>query len=297
MAIDNKKLAESLKILAQNPGKIKAQQNLYKDRLAEIRRKEETGNYARNTLEREKAEALASRDRVCHTLAHSMREALNYVAQNNDYSVHAIDLDNKKLQTALSMVNLMGSNMSFSDQLGVINQFKGDPASLRVLEAAFQKLGQSWAAKTAAEMQKPVSNKAIEEMSEVLAFHEYGEAQNRLDFPIERAFWTQGEFQKTADRLGLNLDDVADPFTLALDMTLDRLAEEEMTMTEADPAQAAAARARIAAQKYKIALAKSDIAKAAETGEDPAAIFNKGMIAAENAAAAQSAAQGAEANA
>ena len=169
MAIDNKKLAESLKILAQNPGKIKAQQNLYKDRLAEIRRKEETGNYARNTLEREKAEALASRDRVCHTLAHSMREALNYVAQNNDYSVHAIDLDNKKLQTALSMVNLMGSNMSFSDQLGVINQFKGDPASLRVLEAAFQKLGQSWAAKTAAEMQKPVSNKAIEEMSGEIA--------------------------------------------------------------------------------------------------------------------------------
>lgn len=297
MAIDNKKLAESLKILAQNPGKIKAQQNLYKDRLAEIRRKEETGNYARNNLEREKAKALESRDRICHSLAHSMREALNYVSQNNDYSVHAIDLDNKKLQTALSMVSLMGGKMSFSDQAGLLSQFKGDPASLRVLEAAFQKEGQAWAAKTAKDMQKPVSEQAIREMSEVLSFSEYAEAQGRLDFPIERAYWTQGEFQKTADRLGLNLDDVADPFTLALDMTMDRLKEEEMTMTEEDPEAAAAARARIAAQKYKIALAKSDIAKAAETGEDPAAIFNKGMIAAENAAAAQSAAQGAEANA
>lgn len=292
MAID-KKLAESLKILAQNPGKIKAQQNLCKEHLAEIRRKEESGNYARNTLEREKAEALESRNRICYGLTHAMRDALNYVAQNNDYSVHAIDLDNKKLQTALSMVSLMGGKMSFSDQAGLLSQFKGDPASLRVLEAAFQKEGQSWAAKTAKDMQKPVSEQAIREMSEVLSFAEYGEAQGRLDFPIERAYWTQGEFQRTADRLGLNLDDVADPFTLALDMTMDRLQEEEMTMgmTEADPAAAAAARARIAAQKYKVALAKSDIAKAAETGEDPAAIFNRGMIAAEKAA------QGVEANA
>ena len=62
----------------------------------------------------------------------------------------------------------------------------------------------------------------------------YAETQGRLDFPIERAYWTKGEFGRQADRMGYDLDGVSDPYALALDMQMDRLKEQELTVTEDD---------------------------------------------------------------
>lgn len=288
-AFDRKKLTEAYKVVAQNPGRIKAQDQLYRDRLAEIRAKEATGNWSPNTIKREREEAKAEHDRVAHALANAMRPALEYIRQNNDYTSLPIDLDNNKLQRALNMVGLMGGKLSFSDQAGLISQFRGDPASLRVLQAAFEKNGQDWAAKTAKEMQQPISNQALEELSTVLSFHEYYQAKGEFSFPDEKMTWTHPAFEKQAQKLGLDFDEAPDPYSLALDLTLSSLQEEEYaTAQEADPVKAAQERARIAAERYKLANAKNEISKAIANGEDPARIFNKAMATAERGAEARS---------
>lgn len=285
MTFDRKKMAESLKILAENPDKIKAQEKLYQERLSAINAKEATGNWSPNTIAREKAEAKEARDRVSHALANAMRPALEYVKANNDYTTIPIDLESPKLSRALDVASLLGKNMVYSDQIGILNQFRGDPASLRVLEATFRKNGNTWAADVAREMQKPISTQALDQMNEVLAFHEYAESQGRFDFPAERMMWTHGNFKKQADRLGLDFDGVADPYTLMLDMTLDSMEENELsTMSEASPEKAAQAKAWLAAQKYKLSLAKQEIANAAKTGADPAQIVNRALATAQQAA-------------
>ena len=284
-SIDRKKMAESLKILAENPGKIKAQEKLYQERLAEIRAKEATGNWSPNTIARERAEAKEARDRVGHALAKAMRPALEYVRANNDYTTISIDLENNKLSRALDTVNLLGKNMVYSDQVGILNQFRGDPASLRVLEATFRKNGNRWAADVAKEMQKPIDSLALDQMGEVLAFHDYAELQGRFNFPAERMMWTHGNFKKQADRLGLDLDGVADPYTLMLEMTLDSLKEAELAnMAEADPKQAKQAQSYVDAARYKINLAKQELSSAAKTGKDPAQIVNRALATVEKAA-------------
>ena len=285
MTFDRKKMAESLKILAENPDKIKAQEKLYQERLSAIKVKEATGNWSPNTIERERREAKEARDRVSHALANAMRPALEYVKANNDYTTIPIDLESPKLSRALDVASLLGKNMVYSDQIGILNQFRGDPASLRVLEATFRKNGNTWAADVAREMQKPISTQALDQMNEVLAFHEYAESQGRFDFPAERMMWTHGNFKKQADRLGLDFDGVADPYTLMLDMTLDSMEENELsTMSEASPEKAAQAKAWLAAQKYKLSLAKQEIANAAKTGADPAQIVNRALATAQQAA-------------
>ena len=287
-AFDRKKLTEAYKVVVENPRRIKAQDRLYQERLADIRAKEATGNWSPNTIKREREEAKAEHDRVAHALANAMRPALEYIRQNNDYTSLPIDLDNNKLQRALNMVGLMGGKLSFSDQAGLISQFRGDPASLRVLQAAFEKNGQDWEAKTAREMQQPISNQALEELSTVLSFHEYYQNKGEFNFPADKMTWTHPAFEKQAQKLGLDFDEAPDPYSLALDLTLSRLQEEEYaTAQEADQVQAAQARARIAAERYKLANAKNEISKAIERGEDPARIFNNAMATAERGAEAR----------
>lgn len=273
-SIDRKKMAESLKILAENPDKIKAVEKLYQQRLSEIKAEEKGGNLSPNAVAKKKAEAKEARDRTTHLLAHAMRPALEYVKANNDYTTIPIDLESSKLSRALDVASLLGRSMMFSDQVGILNQFRGDPSALRVLEATFRKNGNTWAADVAKEMQKPISTETLDQMNEVLSFFEYYEAQGRFNFPAERMMWTHGNFKKQADRLGLDLDGVADPYSLMLDMTLDSLEETELAnMQEADSEEVEKSKARIAAQRYKIELAKREIAN----GADPAKVVNKAL--------------------
>lgn len=275
--MNHAEMKKALKILSENPVKIEEAKDRYKTRMAEIKAEEAKGIWAPNTIKEWRSKALADRDRVCHTLAHAMRPALDYVKEHNDFTAEAISLDNSKLQNALSMIGLMGKRMTYTDQAGLISQFAGDPASLRVLEAAFSKNGQEWAAKNAREMQKPISQNAIAEMEQVLAFHDYYEERGELSFPLERAFWSKSEFGKLADRFGYDLAGVPDPYILALDTTLDGLEEQRMHIDEADPEQAAKTRAYIDAQRYKVAKAKREIEEAKAKGTDPGEAFNTAM--------------------
>ena len=290
MSINHKELSKALSVLASAPGKIAEAQEKCRQQIAAVDAKDKN-LWAPATLERERAAAREERDRVCHALARSMRPALETVKANNSLADEPLDINDPKIQNAINVISLMGKNLTYTDQISMLESFRGNPAALRFIQSAFKKNGMSYAAEQAGEMMKPVSSRAIEEMSEVLAFHDYAEIQGRLDFPIERARWTKGEFQRQYDRLGYNPDTKADPYSYALDEAMNGLKEREFdALSEADPEQAAKAKAWIAAQKLKIAVAQRDVAKAKESGGDVAEAFNKAMKAVESA-------QGAEANA
>ena len=284
--INHKELAKALSVLASTPGKIAEEKAKYERRLAEIKAKEATGNWSPNTIKAEKEKALADRDRVCHTLAHAMRPALETVKANNNLADEPLDVNDPKVQNAVNVISLMGKNLTHSDAISMLESFRGNPAALRFVQSAFKKNGMAYAAEQAGEMMKPISSRAIADMSEVLAFHDYAEAQGRLDFPVERAAWTKSEFGRQYDRMGYNPDTKADPYSYALDEAMNGLKEREFdVLSEADPEQAAKAKAWIAAQKLKLAVAQRDVAKAKESGGDVAEAFNRAMKAVEAAEA------------
>lgn len=278
MAINHKELSKALKILSENPTKIEEAKKRYNEKLSEIQSKELSGHWSPVAIKEMKERARSERNSVCNALTHSMRAALNIVKDNNNYESDGINLSDAKLQTALSMVSLMGKNMSYVDQVGVLNQFRGQPAALRVLQSAFERNGQAWAAGNAKELQKPISQQAIDEMNTVLAFAEYAESKGEFSFPIEKAYWTKGEFGRQADRLGYDLSAEADPYDFALDLTLNNLEERKrQTLSEADPSQAKRAQAHIDAMRYRVEIAKRELANAKANGTDKATVFEKAM--------------------
>lgn len=276
--INHKELAKALSVLASTPNKIAEEKAKYERRLAEIKAKEATGNWSPNTIKAEKEKALADRDRVCHTLAHAMRPALETVKANNNLADEPLDINDPKIQNAINVISVVGKNLTYTDQISMLESFRGNPAALRFVQSAFKKNGMTYAAQQAGEMMKTISNQAISDMETVLNFHDYAESQGRLDFPIERATWTKGEFGRQFDRMGYNPDTKEDPFTYALDEAMNGIREREFEpMNDTDPEQAAKDKALIAAQKLKLAVAQRDVAKAKESGGDVAEAFNKAM--------------------
>ena len=261
MSIDHAALKRSLRILAENPKKIKEAEKLYSDRLTEIKAKEASGNWSPNTIAKEKAEARQARDRVTSALAHSMRSALETVKQNNNLAEQPLDINSPKIQNAVNVLSLMGKNLTFADQASLLESFRGDPASLRFLESAFKKNGLDYAAKQAAEMYRGIPEQAIKDMETVLNFHDYHESKGEYSFPAERMMWTHGEFQRQLDRMGYEVD-TTDPFYAALDD-----AASYYTGESSDP---------LNETYYKLVAntAKAEIAKC-ET--DPTTAFNKAI--------------------
>ena len=224
MAINHKELSKALSVLASAPGKIAEAQEKCRQQIAAVDAKDKN-LWAPATLERERAVAREERDRVCHALARSMRPALETVKANNSLADEPLDINDPKIQNAINVISLMGKNLTYTDQISMLESFRGNPAALRFIQSAFKKNGMSYAAEQAGEMMRPISAQAISEMEEVLNFHDYAESQGRFDFPISRAHWTKAEFGRQYDRMGYNPDTKADPFTYALEEALSGLAE------------------------------------------------------------------------
>ena len=259
MSIDHKALSRALNTLAKNPKQIKEAEERCKNVLAEIRAKEASGNWSPNAIKRMKDEAIAERNRVCHALAHNMKDALSVVKANNSFATESLDINSPKIQNAINVLSLMGRNLTYADQASMLESFRGDPAALRFLQSAFEKNGLKFAAKQAKEMYKGISDYAIQQMDEVLAFHDYYEKIGQFSFPIERATWTKGEFQEALTRMGYETT-TADPFLAAIDDVANSYASE----TEDTNAQGF--------YKYLAQQAKAEIYK---DGKDGAAVFNR----------------------
>lgn len=275
MAINHKELARSLNVIAQNPKKIKEAEEKCKAALADIRAKETSGNWSPNAIKRMRDEAIAERNRVCHGLARAMRPALETIKQNNSPAEEPLDISDPKLQSAINVLSLVGNKMTFADQASLLESFRGSPAALRFLQSAFQKNGMKFAAQQAGEMMRSVSQQAIDQVEEVLNFHDYAESQGRYDFPAERMVWTHGQFQRQIDRMGYEHSS-DDPFLTAIDDVANAYASET-----ADPnAQGF--------YKYLAQMAKAEIYR---DGKDGAEVFNKAVQDMELKAAAVAAGQ------
>jgi hypothetical protein len=275
MSINHDELKKALRILTETPGKIAAAEETYKTTMAEIKRREATGDWSLNAIRAEKERATKDRDRVCHALAHAMRPALETVKANNNLADEPLNITDARLQNAVSVMSLMGKNLSYADQVSLLETFRGDPANLRFIKSAFEKNGLTYAARQADSMMKSISAQALNEMETVLDFHDYAESQGRYEFPIEKAFWTKGEYQRQYERMGYS--DATDPYAYALDLEMENVREREMFPQfdrNSDPEAAARERAEISAMKYKIAKAQRDVANAHSTGQDATAIFN-----------------------
>ena len=279
MPINHKDLARSLSVIVENPKKIKEAEEKCKAALAEIRVKEKSGNWSPNAIKRMKDEAIAERNRVCHSLAHAMRPALETIKQNNSPSQEPLDINSPKIQNAVNVLSLMGKNLTPADQASILESFRGDPAALRFLQSAFQKNGLKFAAQQAGEMMRSVSQQAINQVEEVLNFHDYAESQGRYDFPADRMVWTHNEFQRQIDRMGYEPSN-ADPFLAAIDDVANSYASE----TEDMNAQGF--------YKYLAQMAKAEIYR---DGKDGAEVFNKAVQDMELKAAKMAGASGSEA--
>lgn len=269
MAFDKAKMAKSLKILATTPAEIERQQKVYREKLAEIKAEEAKGIWGKVTLDNRRKEATAERNRTCNALTRQMREALAFVAENNAYSEsETIDFENRKLQGALKTIEYMGETLSYADQAAILNSFAGDVGSLRVLERAFTK-NKLYLKDAAREMQKAIPDEAIRQMDEVLSFSAYEEAKGGFSFPIERAMWTKGAFQKQLDRLGLDSD--ADPYASILDAMADKV------RADMDAGGETIDKAHKQAQLWKLQTLKAELKAAQERGDNPASVLNSAL--------------------
>ncbi len=275
MSIDKKELARSLKLLATTPAAIEREREACRAKLAEIDTEEKKGIWGKTTLDNRRKEAREARNRTCNALVKQMRQALNFVAANNDYAnSETVDFESPKLLAALKTIEFMGHDLDPADQAAMLNKFRGDIGALRVLEKAFAKHG-LYFKNAAHEMQKPLSEAAIREMGEVIAFAEYAASKNEFNFPAERMAWTRGDFAKQLDRLGL--EDSTNPYDAVMQAAVDEVSADieritfDSNMGEIDKAQAKAQRE---AQLLKLRIAQREMREAQERGENPGAVLN-----------------------
>ncbi len=275
MNIDKKELARSLKLLATTPAAIEREKEVCRAKLAEIDAEEKKGVWGKTTLDNRRQEAREARNRTCNALVKQMRQALDFVAANNNYAdSETVDFESPKLQAALRTIEYMGRDLDLADQAGILNKFVGDIGALRVLEKTFAKHG-LYLKGAAHEMQKPLSEAAIREMGEVISFAEYAAEQGRFNVDFARATWSMGDFQKQLDRLGL--DDSADPYDAVVQAAVDEVDAEieritfDPDMSEIDKANA---KAQKQAQLLRLKIAQEEMRKAQERGENPGAVLN-----------------------
>lgn len=286
MAFDRKEMARNLKLLATTPKEIERQQEVYRAKLAEINAEEKKGIWGKVTLDNRRKEAREERDRTCHALAKRMRPALEYVAANNAYGdTETVDFTSRKLQDALRTIEFMGKDLSYADQAAMLNSFRGDVGALRVLEKAYKKNG-LYMHNAAHEMQKTISKQAIDEMAYVISAHDFYEAQGRFEWPIEKAYWTRGEFQKQLDRLGLE-DTTTDPYAAVLEAATDKVRADRdaVDLEDLTDAEKAIEKAKYEAQIIKLNLAQLEMKEAQARGDNPATVLNRQLAKLETAAA------------
>lgn len=268
MAINHKELKNALKIMTDAPKTLEATQKLYKERLAQIKAKEATGNWTPNSIKRDRAQAKADRDLVVDRLMKQMETALQTVDQNNNFENESFDFSDPKFQSALNFLSLMGRDMTPKDQVTLLEGFRGNPAALNALGSAMKKQGLYFADR-AKEMSKTISRSALEDAGYVISKYKYsGEVDT------SRMRWSGSEFRKQAERMGYDMTDAPDPYLSALSDARNNIP------VSADPME----EARNQAKRMKIDVAIREVKKAAESG-NVEEVFTKAVRGIEGAAA------------
>ena len=268
--IDHTSLKKALKTLDSAPREVERAKEKYQKTLEDIRAEEAKGIWSPNNIRDRREKAKAERDRVIKGLTDSMKTALEVVKANNDYENTELNLDNPKLALAFNIINSTGKNLSYRQQVNLLNQFRGDPASLHVIEDAFKKHGLYFAS-LAHEMSKPISNEAIHDMEMVFAYADYDAGKGIIDLPMDKARWTKNQFAEQAQRLGYDISNESDPYEYAL-AEMKRKLENDYFFSESKEEKVIAS-----AQSMAVDAAMSEITEAKKSGSDEADIFNKAI--------------------
>ena len=267
MNIDQKAHKEALKTMSEAPAAIKRAEDRYKEKLAEIKQKEASGNWSPNAIKTDRAVAKEDRDRIVGRLMGQMKNAINTIGANNSFSGASFDFADPKFQSALTFLNLMGHDMTPTDQVNMLEQFRGNPGALSALGAAMKKNGLYFADR-AKEMTATIPEQALQDAAYVVGKYELN---GEVDF--SRMTWTKSEFKKMAERMGYDMTDAPDPLVAALMDARDLIPNSEDEKENA----------RNQAARWKLETAIKEINTAKATGQGNAEdIFSKAIRSVEN---------------
>lgn len=211
MSIDSKarkaNYYAALKTLDSGPREIDAARQQFDYDMANIREMEGKRIWAPVAVDRMKAQAQSKRDESIRKAVDRMRPALETVQAERNAPGEMLDIDNAQLQRAITVCNTMGKKLSPSDQIAIIEKFRGDAASLRFVADLFDKYGLYYG-DYARQLTKPVSSEAIQNIAV-----EIGRYDNFGKFETDNLRWSNGEFSKALERNGVNTNE--DPFVAA----------------------------------------------------------------------------------
>lgn len=263
--IDHKALKDALRTINDTQPLVEAEKEKYN---AAIKNIEANAQYtAPAFLQRQKDEAKKNYDSVVNRLMGNMRNALEVVKANNDFSGETVDFENPKFQSAVKFIDTMGKDMEPVDQLNIINQFRGCPAELKAIGTKFKSKGMYFADEVQ-ELTKNIPSIAIENTEHVLSRYEYN---GTADFG--EMFFNRQDFRNQAARFGYDLGTATNPYISALQDERKRIPRLD---ENADPKD----KAKRDFAEYKITTA---LKKMSEGGEDSIEeIFSSTIKALEN---------------
>lgn len=197
----------ALKTLDAGPREIEQARAQYDADMAHVREMEGKGYWSPVAIQKMKDQARSKRDDNIRKTVDRMRPAVETVRAERNAPGEMIDIESPKLQNAITVINSLGKKLSPSDQIAVIEKFRGDAASLRFVADLFDK-HKLFYADYARQLTTPVSSDAIQNIAV-----EIGRYDNFGKFETENLRWTNGEFAKALERNGVNTDE--DPFVAA----------------------------------------------------------------------------------
>ena len=196
-----KTLANGPKRIAEANAKYDAAKSLFDDPISQR-------NYSPAFIDRHKAKAKAELDETIKRTVTEMRSALDFVKQEHGNSA-PFDPNDRRIQNAIAVVNAVGKQLDYSQQLDLIEGFRGDVQGLKFISTLLKKNGMEYSADTAMRMARDVSTQALEDMDYSISKYEM-----LGQWDAEPIRWTQSEFAKTLERFGESAD--TDPYYYAL---------------------------------------------------------------------------------
>jgi hypothetical protein len=217
----------ALKTLDAGPRKIEKAREEY--RAASEYMQQHKRTYSEAAQERYYETARAKRDTAIKGEVAKIAKALETVREYRNFPNEKIDLSSTKLMNAITVTRVVGKKMRPDEQLGIAEQFRGEPAALHFLADLYRQNGLYYADYVDS-MAAPVSDEAIQNLEYCLGSYEM---LGKWPFD-EKCYWTQHEFAEAATRLGFDVADGKDVYVEALkDARKGKSPEEQRIISEA----------------------------------------------------------------
>lgn len=142
-------------------------------------------------------------------LVSKMRSALDVVREAEELKNQKLDLSNKQLSSAISLIQMLGSSLDAADQDAMIEQFRGDLPSLRLIGQLFRKNGLEYSANQCEDACKQIPERVLDDYQYVID----GWFED-LIWDESHIFWSKQELSSAMKRLGLDAD--ANPYEAAM---------------------------------------------------------------------------------